>query len=106
MLKGMHVVHLIMSLHSFLEINTETTTNETTTNETTTNETATIETTTNETATTETTNEMQEEKKLEVVMLNPMSPTRSVEYWLPDLELHVLTNMNCSLEKWLSDKHI
>ena len=69
MLKGMHVVHLIMSLHSFLEINTETTTIETTTIETTTNETTTIETTTNE---------IQEKKKLEVVMLNHMSPTNKI----------------------------
>ena len=62
-------------IHSFLEINTETTTtNETTTNETTTNETTTIETTTNETTTIETTtNAMQEEKKLEVVVLNHVS---------------------------------
>ena len=73
MLKGMHVVHLIMSLHSFLEINTETTTNETTTNETTTNETATIETTTNETATIDTTNEIQEEKKLVIDLEWPNS---------------------------------
>ena len=38
-------------------------------------------------------------------MLNH-EPTRSAEYWFPDLELHVSTKMNCPLEKWLSDKHI
>ena len=63
--------------------------------------------TTTITTTITTRNEMQEEEKLEIVMLNCMSqPTRAVEYWLPDLELHVSTNMNCPLEKWLSDKHI
>ena len=57
---------------------------------------------------TTTTNEIQEEEKLEVVMLNHMpQPTRAViKYCLANLELHVSTNMNCPLEKWLSDKHI